>query len=247
MILPLLLMLALAPLNAQTRAPEGRVSKQTMTSNSARRTYHLYVPASLKETKRSAPLVIVLHGSGGAASQMVESWRDLAEREGFIVAGPSALDSSRWQTPKDGPDFLAEMTEEIKTKHPVDARRVYLFGHSGGSGFAINMSLLESEYFAAAAVHASATFREQYLDVAARKTPFAIFAGTDDEVFPLREVRAAVRKLEERGFPVRFVTYAGHGHDYRLRSTEINRDAWEFLKERALASDPVFVKHQFKN
>jgi predicted esterase len=123
---------------------------------------------------------------------------------------------------------------------------VYLFGHSAGSGFALNMSLLETEYFAATAMHASASVREQYFAAATRKIPFAIFAGTDDPVFPLKEVRATVALLIKYGFPVRFVEIPGHGHDYRARAAEINRDAWEFFKQHALEQDPVYTPRQFK-
>ncbi len=46
--------------------------------------------------------------------------------------------------------------KSLKTKYPINPRRVYLFGHSAGAIFALHMSLMESQYFAAAAVHAGA-------------------------------------------------------------------------------------------
>ena len=44
----------------------------------------------------------------------------------------------------------------LKSKYPINPRRVYLFGHSAGASFALHMSLMESQYFAAAAIHAGA-------------------------------------------------------------------------------------------
>jgi poly(3-hydroxybutyrate) depolymerase len=57
--------------------------------------------------------------------------------------------------PADGPAFLYFLIEAVKAKHAVDGRRMYLFGHSAGAEFALTMGLIESEFFAAVAVHSS--------------------------------------------------------------------------------------------
>jgi poly(3-hydroxybutyrate) depolymerase len=102
----------------------------------------------------------MLHGSNRTGNSLVEKWKDLAKKENFIIAGPDATDLSFWGTPQDGPEFLRDLVEELKSKHPINPRRVYLFGHSAGASFAIQMSLLESQYFAATAIHAGALANE---------------------------------------------------------------------------------------
>src|SRR6185295_6896239 len=104
--------------------------------------------------------------------------------------------------PKDGPAYIHELIEVIKAKYPIDGKRVYLFGHSAGAGFALLMSLYESEYFAATAIHAGALFSADtaVLDVAKRKTPIHIQVGTVDEFFPLNVVRQTRDALNSRGF-----------------------------------------------
>lgn len=114
--------------------------------------------------------------------------------------GPDALDTQGWQVPGDGPDFLHELIEMLKSKHPINGRRVYLFGHSAGAIQALQMSLLEPEYFAAVAVHAGALPSAAYplMERANRKIPIAIFVGTNDQYFPLPIVRATRDALNSR-------------------------------------------------
>ena len=71
---------------------------------------------------------------------------------------------------------------------------MYLFGRFAGAGQALRLSLLESEYFAPAAVHAGALGEGagQYTERAQRKIPIAIFVGTSGQLFPLPMVRAYV-------------------------------------------------------
>jgi poly(3-hydroxybutyrate) depolymerase len=135
------------------------ITKELITSNGKTRVYYLYVPSTIKPGS-PAPLIVMLHGSGRVGMSLVEKWKDLAKKEGFIIAGPDSLDTRVWGMPQDGPDFLRDLVEELKAKYPINPRRVYLFGHSGGAIFALEMSLMESQYFAATAVHAGALARD---------------------------------------------------------------------------------------
>ena len=64
---------------------------------------------------------------------LVERWKDLAEREGFILAGPDSKTSAHWSMKDDGAELFVALAEELKAKQPVNPRRVYLFGHSAGA------------------------------------------------------------------------------------------------------------------
>ena len=149
-LIPILLLLVSASASAS-----DDITKELITSNGKTRAYYLYVPSTIKPGS-PAPLIVMLHGSGRVGMSLVEKWKDLAKKEGFIIAGPDSLDTRVWGMPQDGPDFLRDLVEELKAKYPINPRRVYLFGHSGGAIFALMMSLMESEYFAACAVHAGA-------------------------------------------------------------------------------------------
>jgi predicted esterase len=234
--------LVLALLSAEARAGD-KVSKETIESGGRKRTYYLFAPASLKPR---APLVVLLHGSGRDGLSLVDKWKDLAAREGFVIAGPNSRDSKGWRTPDDGPDFIRDLVEALRAKHSLDARRVYLFGHSAGAVFALHLALTQSEYFAAAAVHAGAWRAPSEcsaLEQAKRKTSLAIIVGDKDPHFPLDAVRATEAALKGRGHEIEVTVMQGHDHWYYDLAPGINRNAWDFLKARSLGADPKYAPY----
>jgi poly(3-hydroxybutyrate) depolymerase len=191
-------------------------------------------------------LIVLLHGSGRNGLSLVEKWKDLAAREGIILVGPDSQDNSRWSSPVDGPDFLRDVVENIKTKYTIDPRRVYLFGHSAGAVFALYMSLLESQYFAATAIHAGAIRpNDPAIGQSKRKTPIAIIVGSKDPFFPLADVRGTADDLNKQGFAVELTVMPGHDHWYYDLAPKINAGAWEFLKKHQLNEDPQYEQYRW--
>ncbi len=91
------------------------ITKELITSNGKTRACYLYVPSTIKPGS-PAPLIVMLHGSGRVGMSLVEKWKDLAKKEGIIIAGPDSLDTRVWGMPQDGPDFLRDLVEELKGK-----------------------------------------------------------------------------------------------------------------------------------
>jgi tetratricopeptide (TPR) repeat protein len=239
----LVFLMALAPVSALAQ----KIGKQTIVSEGKKRTYYIYVPRSVQPSS-PVPLVVLLHGSNHVGLSLAEKWDTLAEKEGVIIVAPDSADSSHWSVPGDGPQFLHELVESIKTKYPINSKKVYLFGHSGGAVFALLMSLYESEYFAATAIHAGALDAEtaRLIDLAKRKTPIQIQVGTVDEFFPLTSVRATRDLLNTHGFAVQLVEIPQHNHWYYDLAPIINQTAWNFLKTQELAGEPRFEEYKFR-
>src|SRR5689334_11074421 len=177
-----------------------KATKETFGSGGKTRTYYLLVPESAKKAA-SPPLIVLLHGSGRDGKSLLDPWTPLAKKQGIVLAAPDALTPQGWRVPEDGPDFLYDLIEMLTTQFDIDRQRVYLFGHSAGAGHALVMALMESEYFAAIAVHAGALPESSYplMKSAARKTPIAMWIGTDDALFPLPVVRATRDALKAQG------------------------------------------------
>src|ERR1044071_3386137 len=155
----------------------AKITKQTVEFGGKKRVYYLYVPENVGS---KPPLIVTLHGSGRDGLSLVEKWKDLADKEGFILAGPNSMDSAKWSSTDDSADFLREIVEQLKGKYSIDPQRVFLFGHSAGAVYALNLSMSESEYFAATAIHAGSWRTNEELNfvhLAKRKTPIAIFVG----------------------------------------------------------------------
>lgn len=223
------------------------ITKELTTSNGKARVYYLYVPSSIQSSSR-VPLIVMLHASNRTGNSLVEKWKDLAKKESFIIVGPDSQNNkSGWFAPQDGPEFLRDVVEELKKKYPIDSRRVYLFGHSAGGSFAIAMSLLESQYFAATAVHAGALAKDDssWVELAKRKIPIFIQVGQYDEFFPPETVRVTRDTLKTAGFPVELTEISGHDHWYYGKSEKINQAAWDFFKKHTLENDPVYRKYNF--
>jgi poly(3-hydroxybutyrate) depolymerase len=241
----ILFLFTLMLLPFQTAAASDKVVKDSITSQNKKRSFYLFVPESVK-SGTPAPLIVLLHGSGHNGLSLVDKWKDLAAKEGIILVGPDSLDTSVWNSPVDGPDFLRDLVENIKSKYAINPRRVYLFGHSGGAVFALYMSLLESQYFAAAAIHAGALAKnDPKIAFAKRKTPIAIFIGTRDRSFPLEDVRGTRDDLNRQGFAVELTEMPGHDHWYYDLAPKINQNAWEFLKKHQLNEDPQYEQYNW--
>jgi predicted esterase len=236
-----LLLVFVSPVSAK-----DDITKELITSNGKTRAYYLYVPSTIK-APATAPLIIMLHGSGRTGITLVEKWKDYAKKEGIIIAGPDASDLRGWGSPQDGPDYLRDLVEELKSKYPINARRVYLFGHSAGASFALHMSLMESQYFAATAIHAGALSSSdmELLELGKRKIPISIQVGDSDNFFPLKAVRATRDALKEAGFPVELIEIPNHDHWYYDKASKFNQTAWEFLKKYELDAEPQYQKYKW--
>lgn len=209
------------------------------------RTFQVFTPPS--QPSEPPPLVILLHGSGRVGSSLLDPWRRLAEKERIVLAAPDSVDRRGWNLAGDGPDFIRDIVEAVSATTDIDPRRVYLFGHSAGGHHALDLALLESEYFAAAAVHAGAltSQADMKISLAERKIPLGIWSGTEDRLVPIEAVRATAELLRSGGFPIAFNQMAGHTHDYYGKSRMINEAAWQMLKEHRLPGDPTFKHYDF--
>jgi poly(3-hydroxybutyrate) depolymerase len=218
------------------------ITKESITSGGRTRTFYLFVPER-PAGSAPAPLIVTLHGSGRNGKSLVDPWVGLAAKQGIVLAGPDSINTQQWSYPVDGPEFLRDVIEAVKAKTAIDPRRVYLFGHSAGAGFALEMSMIESTYFAATAIHAGAFPVSDYpvIQTASRKIPISIQIGTQDPRFPLAEVERTRDELVKNGFPVVMRAIKYHDHDYYRRSGDINDEAWRFLQKYALDSDPSYV------
>jgi predicted esterase len=226
------------------KSPSETIVKQTFATRGKKRPFYLFVPKSVVAAK-PAPLIVMLHGSGRNGMSLVEKWKDLASKEGFIIAGPDSNSSERWSAIDDPPDFLRDLIVQLKSEYPINSRRIYLFGNSAGAVYALTLSMIESEYFAATAVHAGAwRHTEEYsvIPAAQRKIPIAIWVGTNDQYFSIPEVRSTRAALEAKGFPIQVTEMAGHDHYYYDLAPKINEGAWEFLKQHELSGEQRYAE-----
>jgi poly(3-hydroxybutyrate) depolymerase len=199
--------------------------------------YLYYSPDKKKPNKKEEdllPAVVLLHGAGDRAENMVSAWKHIAEKERIILLAPELPRDPKFEDA--APRIFRCVVEDARQALAIDAQRVYLFGNSMGGYLAFDGAMFESQYFAAVAVHAS-RIADDYTGIVARarrKTPIAIYIGDHDQFFSVASVRQTRDLLLESGFPIHYVELANHDHNYYARADEINSDAWKFLKANIL-------------
>jgi predicted esterase len=195
------------------REPVGVL--HTLGVDGASRSYFAYPPIA---PEQPAPLLLLLHGSGGDGDSLVREWRRAADTHGIILIAPNAAE-----------------IDDASAHYHVDRSRLYLFGHSAGACWALQLVLLDPDLFAAVAVHAGLIPIEAHglIDQARGFTPIQIQVGTHDRFFPVSMVRTTVDKLASSGFQVELIEIPRHDHDYYSASKRINSTAWEFLQNHS--------------
>jgi poly(3-hydroxybutyrate) depolymerase len=211
--------------------------KQAITSDGKERTYYTFAP---EKVASPAPLLLLLHGSGRDGMSQIDEWKGLAEQDGLVLVAPDSLNSHEWSMGVDGPEFLHAIVEATRAKYSIDGKRMYIFGHSAGAVFALYIGVMESQYFAAAGVHAGAMKDDFFpsLDLAKRKLPLAIWVGTEDPYFSLTLVRNTQSELKKHGFDAQVFEIRGHDHNYYAISKELNPKILDFFNGSKLESDP---------
>jgi poly(3-hydroxybutyrate) depolymerase len=229
-----------------------KITKQTFTFEGRVRTYFLFVP----EVAEPMPVVLILHGYSLSDLQgipklkpisgnsMVDSWKDLAAKEHFIVVAPSdegsKLNDVRngekldiWNGDLNTPAFFRAVIDQVYTQHPIDPSRIYLFGDAEGAQYALSIAIVDANFYAAVALHAGAldSGYSAIMARANRRIPIAFWSGSMDMTCPLDSVRHTKAVLESNGFPVELTVLPNHGHDYFTLDGIINEKAWKFLKK----------------
>ncbi len=226
-------------------AAAADIAKQTLTISGRDRTYCLYVPDSAKGA--DAPVLLLLHGSGGNGLGIASLWKDKADREGIVLVAPDAWRNDAWRPKDDTPHVLGTMINDAATHTGIDFRRLYLFGQSGGAVYALLLSMIESRAFAATAIHAGSWRNPsdfKMITLATRRMPLKIIIGDQDEYFSLASVHQTADALKKAGFPIDVEIVPGQHHGFNGETAPGTTDsAWAFLKDKALDGPPVFTDY----
>ena len=193
-------------------------------------------------------MVVLLHGSGGNGTFMISRWQEIAAREHIVLLAPDSLHTDiGWDLHNDGPDYIHAAILAAAAGHKIDFRRLYLFGQSGGAVYALDLAMLESEYFAAAAYQAGGWRKAaeyHFTEYAKRKIPIAAFVGDRDEYFSLGSVQETEHILTQRGFPAKLHLLPGRMHAYMDVPPDFHDTVWNFFKANALIDLPKYAPYR---
>ena len=197
----------------------------------AERSYQLYDGGG-GDSPRAA--ILLLHGSGRSGVSLVEKWMPVADAENLVLIGPTAL-NAKWRYGEDVA-FIDAVLKEAQEKYNIDPARIYLFGHSDGATFALYLSVIRSDVFAASVIHAGMFSKrdERLVANATRKIPVALMVGDRDKIFPVGRVKDAAQAFADNGHETALYLFEGHDHWYYDLSDYLNGFAWEFMRQYEL-------------
>ena len=126
---------------------------QEMGDRNIERKVLIHAPANLDTSKRY-PIVIALHGNGGAPDKWIRSLGKFVENNDFIGVYPQGYLKS-WNLGKersnaDDVEFISLLIEELYRFHGLDHRNRFVLGSSNGGGMAQSLAI-ETNYFNAMA------------------------------------------------------------------------------------------------
>lgn len=222
------------PVGALGDLPTGGIGLVVHSNNIEGYGYDAYIPASYDEDA-DHPMLVVMHGTGGTPTGMINLWAGLADDEAVILLAPSYIDNDTYFTLA-GDQAVFDMMEEVEDYYGVDRRRRYVNGLSTGGSWSFVFGLSYARSVAAGSVFAGGYTGDNDLLVAfaSRKIPYHLIHGSADGVLSVTHARDAADALDFHDHPVEYVEHGG-GHSVPASSPS---DAWEFMKDYELLSDP---------
>ena len=220
----------------------GTLTKTSIEVGGLKRTYRTYIPKGLA---KSAPLVVVMHGSGQNGAQIrLETgygFERLADAHGFAVVYPDAA-SFDWNdcskvgdfsvngVDVDDVGFLNLLVDKLIAEIGVDSNRVFATGVSSGGFMSIRLALeAPSRFRAVAAVSANVPAAENFkCTPAGPGASVMIMHGTKDPLVPFDGGESSLLGLFFKGGDVRSSRESGQffaDHNHILASPITNQSA----------------------
>mgnify|MGYP001601111928 CR=1 FL=1 len=179
--------------------------------------YYLYIPSKYNSSQEY-PLIVALHWSTAIGMDMLERWREPAEKLSYIVACPNSHNSNYWDI-KEEDGRILRMIEQIEKDYSVDKKRVLVTGFSAGGTYAYYLGIVYPEIFAASAPLAGSlkwliSENGLKLSMVKKKTPIYAIYGAKDITVGIEEGRFAQDELRKYGFQITLKEISGLDHQY---------------------------------
>lgn len=183
---------------AKVDGTRGDLSAHSIVVGDRERSYLLYSPPGADTAIGSRPLILVFHGGGtarGIAKEVGRSLHPIADRQGFFVAYPHAVDktwdfgvgliSESLEVRIDDRSFFAALLDELTESLPIDERRIFATGISRGGQASYFVACVFPHRIRAIAPVAMPmpTFMLEMCP-SATNIGLAILNGTDDPLVP---------------------------------------------------------------
>jgi dienelactone hydrolase len=192
------LLFAISHVHAQV-PPTGQIVDKVVCEARPDQSYALYLP-SRYTPERKWPILYAFDPVARGRVP-VERFQDAAEKYGYIVVGSHNSRNGPWQVSRDA---MQAMWDDTQRRWPIDPKRIYATGFSGGARVATMFALTVPDF--AGVIACGGGFPESKTP---KKLPFSFFgiAGTEDFNYP--EMKQVQRDLDAQKAPNRFEIFDG--------------------------------------
>jgi phospholipase/carboxylesterase len=171
---------------------------------------YLYVPES-HTADHPLPLLVLLHGATGSATNFFGTYGKRAEDAKFIVLAPDSR-ASTWDIAVGGyfdVAFIDRALAMVFEKCAIHPQKIAIAGHSDGASYALTLGLTNGDLFD----HVVAYSPGFLAGVEQHGTPKIFIAhGTEDTILPIDNAsRRIVPQLRRAGYDVDYREFRG-GH-----------------------------------
>ena len=218
--------------------PRGQVVDSVTCAGDAQETYALYIPSTYSAVKKWPIIYIFDPAARGAVP--VKLYKDVAEKYGFILA---ASNNSRNFQKDSGWHAFRALWNDTHAQWPLDPRRIYVMGFSGGARVATSIAV----HFEQCAIAGVIAHSAGYPFPATDKDRFAYVSLIGDRDFNWPEIMELRRQKQEWPPPYRLWIFAG---EHQWAPAEVFSEALSWFQLKAMQSgamprDSAFVDEQF--
>lgn len=216
--------------------PRGRILETVACASDPAQTYALYIPTGFDPAKKTPVLFCFDPGARGRAP--VERFQAAAEQFGWLVAGSNNSRNGPWEA---NVKAINAMVGDVNRHLPIDAKRIYVTGLSGGARVACQIAL---GGLAQGVIACSAAFSGGETP---SRLPFAFFGTAGVTDFNYRELRRVDRELDGAKSPHRVVIFDG-GHEWLPPALALEAVTWlelQAMKAGTRPRDDAWLAAQF--
>lgn len=175
----------------------------------AERDGRVYVPSPLRDDNKY-PLMLLLHGAGGAGERIERKLQTLADDFGFIILAPDSRGET-WDAAggRLGPDveFIDRSLREVFLRYPIDDSRIAVAGFSDGASYALTLGIINGDLFSHIIAFSPGYVATSY---GTGRAQIFISHGTQDEILPIdRTSGIIVPGLRRNGFRITYREFDG--------------------------------------
>jgi dienelactone hydrolase len=214
--------------------PAGRIIDVVKCEADPSQSYALYVPSNYSANRQWNVIFAMDPAARGRIP--VTQFQAAAESYGYIVAGSNNSRNGSWNSSLQA---VQAMAVDVSKRFPIDSKRVYAAGMSGGARVAMQVALATDRM--AGVIASSAGFPDSQ---PRKSVPFAIFATAGTEDFNYLELRQLDRALKS---PHHLAIFEG-GHTWLSSNLAVEAIEWmevQAMKSGRRAKDDALLEKVF--